>query len=110
MRLASKATGPIHLFVDRCSHARNEWARIGERLERERPELKIVYMSGYTGQGVGQGVLPSGCNFHCQTFHRENLARKIREALETPSESVVSSEAPAEQKFLFKETQDEEAI
>ena len=108
--LASKATGPIHLLLTDVVMPGMNGRELGERLERERPELKIVYMSGYTGQGVGQGVLPSGCNFIAKPFHRENLARKIREALETPSESVVSSEAPAEQKFLFKETQDEEAI
>jgi FixJ family two-component response regulator len=49
---------------------------LGERLAHEWPELTIVYMSGYTGQGVGQGVLPSGCHFLAKPFHRENLARK----------------------------------
>jgi len=52
-------------------------------LVSERPELKTLYMSGYTGQGIGQGVLPIGCHFLAKPFSHETLAKKVREALET---------------------------
>jgi two-component system cell cycle sensor histidine kinase/response regulator CckA len=90
--LARKRTGRIDLLLTDVVMPGMNGRELGERLAQERPDLTIVYMSGYTGQGVGQGVLPSGCHFLAKPFHRENLARKLREALET-----VSVGAPAEQ-------------
>jgi len=47
-------------------------------------------MSGYTGQTVGgQTILSPGAHFLQKPFTREDLARKIREALEISSVSVV---------------------
>jgi two-component system cell cycle sensor histidine kinase/response regulator CckA len=95
--LARKRVDPIHLLLTDVVMPGMNGRELGERLEQERPDLKVVYMSGYTGQGVGQGMLPSGCNFIAKPFHRENLARKLREALGTTSESSVPSKAPAAQ-------------
>lgn len=55
---------------------------LAEQLTLERPDMKVVYMSGYTGQGIGQGILPPGSNFIAKPFSRENLALKVREALQ----------------------------
>jgi CheY-like chemotaxis protein len=89
--LARKQVGPIHLLLTDVVMPGMNGRELAERLAQERPDLTIVYMSGYTGQGVGQGILPSGCNFLAKPFHRENLARKIREALE-----LASASSPAE--------------
>lgn len=89
--LARKQVGPINLLLTDVVMPGMNGRELAERLAQERPDLTIVYMSGYTGQGVGQGILPSGCNFLAKPFHRENLARKIREALE-----LASASAPAE--------------
>jgi two-component system cell cycle sensor histidine kinase/response regulator CckA len=55
---------------------------LADQLLEKRPDMKVVYVSGYTGQGIGQGVLPSGCHFIAKPFAREKLALKIREALQ----------------------------
>lgn len=55
---------------------------LADRLLEKRPEMKVLYMSGYTGQGIGQGILPSGCHFLPKPIARERLALKIREALQ----------------------------
>jgi two-component system cell cycle sensor histidine kinase/response regulator CckA len=55
---------------------------LAENLKTKRPQLKVLYMSGYTGQGVGQGVLPEACHFIAKPFTRDDLARKIREVLD----------------------------
>jgi len=87
--IARKRSGRIDLLLTDVVMPGMNGRELGERLAQERPDLTIVYMSGYTGQGVGQGVLPSGCHFLAKPFHRESLARKLREALETALASYV---------------------
>ena len=46
------------------------------------PELKVIYMSGYTDDVIAErGVLPSGVNFLQKPFSAEELATKVREVL-----------------------------
>lgn len=54
---------------------------LARRLVDERPTMKVVYMSGYSGQGIGQVILPSGSHFLAKPFSRDDLSAKIREAL-----------------------------
>ena len=63
---------------------------LARRLLNERPIMKVVYMSGYSGQGIGEVVLPSGSHFLAKPFSREVLGSKIREALQTgpPLETI----------------------
>lgn len=59
---------------------------LADQITTQRPEIRIVYMSGYTGQTVGQhGVLAEGSFFLPKPFTRESLAAKVREALDADS-------------------------
>jgi len=56
---------------------------LATELTRRRPEIRLAYMSGYTGQAVGsQGPVDPGSVFLLKPFTRELLTRKIREALD----------------------------
>jgi two-component system cell cycle sensor histidine kinase/response regulator CckA len=76
--------GPIQLLLTDVVMPAMNGRDLAELLLSEMPELKVLYMSGYTGQGIGQGVLPPGCHFLAKPFSRENLAKKVREALDAP--------------------------
>jgi two-component system, cell cycle sensor histidine kinase and response regulator CckA len=56
---------------------------LGSRLATLRPDLPILYMSGYTGDDVIQrGLLEPGVPFQPKPFTAEGLARKVREMLD----------------------------
>jgi two-component system cell cycle sensor histidine kinase/response regulator CckA len=69
--------------VDRRDHAGLNGPGLAQQMTQERPELKVVYMSGYTGQVFNKdAVLNPGSIFVQKPFTREALAKKIREALD----------------------------
>ena len=50
----------------------------------QRPPIKVVYMSGYTGQAVGaHGALEEGSFFLQKPFSRDGLVSKVRQALDS---------------------------
>lgn len=54
-----------------------------ETLQTLRPELRVVFMSGYTDDVIAQhGVLEAGVAFVEKPFNQETLARKVRETLD----------------------------
>jgi two-component system, cell cycle sensor histidine kinase and response regulator CckA len=54
-----------------------------EHIAAQRPGLKVLYMSGYTENGiVHRGILDEGVHFISKPFSEGLLSRKIREILE----------------------------
>jgi PAS domain S-box-containing protein len=54
-----------------------------QRLAAERPDVKVLYMSGYTDQAVAsRGLLDTGYAFLQKPFAPSALARKVREVLD----------------------------
>ncbi|MBN2627565.1 MAG: PAS domain S-box protein [Spirochaetales bacterium] len=52
------------------------------RLKRDKPDLKVIYFSGYTGDSIThQGVLDGDIDFIQKPFSPVELVRKIREVL-----------------------------
>ncbi len=57
--------------------------QIADRLRAMRPELRVLFMSGYTDHAILQhGILDSGVVYLQKPFTPESLTRKVREAIE----------------------------
>jgi two-component system cell cycle sensor histidine kinase/response regulator CckA len=90
LAVSRQNAGAIHLLLTDIVMPGIGGRALAQTLSRERPGIRVVYMSGYTGQTVGgQTILSPGAHFLQKPFTREDLARKIREALEISSVSVV---------------------
>jgi len=65
---------------------------LSERLKGLRPNLKILFTSGYTADVIAdRGVLDRGVAFLHKPFGPEELAAKVREMLADPSKPIVGS-------------------
>jgi two-component system, cell cycle sensor histidine kinase and response regulator CckA len=62
---------------------------LAERLLKVRPEMKVLYVSGYADDAiVHHGVLTEGMAFLQKPFTTESLARKVRYVLDGPRIAV----------------------
>ncbi len=60
-----------------------------EELKKVRPDLKVLYVSGYTDEIIaGHGVLEDGFNFLQKPFTRAELLQKIRDVLDGRSPTL----------------------
>jgi FixJ family two-component response regulator len=56
---------------------------LADQLKTFRPDLKVLYTSGYTDFAVvHHGVLNSGTHFLQKPFSLKTLSQKVREALD----------------------------
>ncbi len=83
LEVSDRYKGPIDLLLTDMVMPGMGGRALAQELTRRRPEIRLAYMSGYTGQAVGsQGPVDPGSVFLLKPFTRELLTRKIREALD----------------------------
>ncbi len=75
--------GPIDLLFSDVIMPGMNGAELAREAARLRPELRVLFMSGYTDDViVHHGVLEKGTSFLQKPFSPESLARKLREVLD----------------------------
>jgi len=82
LELASMHAAPIHLLMTDVVMPGISGRELGERIRHIRPEIKILYMSGYTDQSIVQhGILEHDAVLLQKPFSLATLAAKLREIL-----------------------------
>jgi signal transduction histidine kinase len=85
LRLAGGFAGSIHLLLTDVVMPQMSGRELATRLAPGRPDMKVLYMSGYTDDViVGHGVLDPRLAFLSKPFTPGTLAGKVREVLEAP--------------------------
>ena len=85
LRLAQETAGErIHLLLTDVVLPQMSGKELADQLKTFRPDLKVLYTSGYTDFAVvHHGVLNSGTHFLQKPFSLKTLSQKVREALDT---------------------------
>jgi len=90
LSLCEEQEGPIHLMVTDVLMPGLTGAELAKRFTQLYPEMKVLYMSGYTSDrfAIGHGNLEKGMEFIQKPFSIDRLAKKIREVLDKQFSTV----------------------
>ena len=82
--LSEAHRGEIHLLLTDVAMPKMSGRELTERIRPLRPDLRVLYMSGYTDDAIlRRGVVEDGIPFLEKPFTPEELARKVREVLDS---------------------------
>jgi two-component system cell cycle sensor histidine kinase/response regulator CckA len=83
LRVAQRHPGPIHCLLTDVVMPKMNGPELAERLKLARREAKVVFMSGYTSEAIGEyGIMHAGAPFVAKPFTASLLSGKVREALD----------------------------
>jgi DNA-binding NtrC family response regulator len=80
--VCERQDGPIHMLLTDVVLSQVSGPDLSRRLLLMRPNLRVLYMSGYTEDTIVQhGMLTPGVAFLQKPFTTDMLARRVREVL-----------------------------
>ncbi len=86
IEISERYEGPINLLVTDVVMPGMSGSELAERLTMLSPELKVLYISGYTEEAVGGGgLLRPGTAYLQKPFTPDVLAHSVRELLDLPA-------------------------
>ena len=83
LEVLSRATSPVDLVLSDVVMPVLNGRELSERLAVDRPEVRVLFMSGYTDDDiVRRGLLRPGAPFLQKPFVPADLSRKVRDVLD----------------------------
>jgi len=83
LRLAGEYSGEIHLLITDMVMPGMTGHDLAEELNRLRPSLKCLFISGYTADVISERVTPeTDLAFLAKPFTRDELSREVRRVLD----------------------------
>ncbi|HTP89661.1 MAG TPA: response regulator [Candidatus Acidoferrales bacterium] len=105
IEIAAKHPGPIHLLLTDVIMPGMNGRELSNCLAPVRPEMRVLYMSGYTDDVIGSaGTLDSHVAYLQKPFSPNDLARRVREVLSAKSsvKVLVVDDDAAVRRFLHR--------
>jgi PAS domain S-box-containing protein len=91
LEVAATHKGPIHMLITDVVMPRMSGREVATQIAAQRPEMKVLYISGYTDDSVFRhGVLEGGVAFLQKPFNLKTLAQRIREVLDGQPAATVA--------------------
>jgi PAS domain S-box-containing protein len=85
MKISQAHKGPIHLLLTDVIMPGMNGRELANQISPSRPEMRVLYMSGYTENHIGHnGTLDEGITLLQKPFTLPALKAKVREVLDTP--------------------------
>ena len=82
--LTERHNGPIHLLLTDVIMPGTSGAEIARQIVDQRPETRVLYISGYSGDAIlHHGVPHAGINFLQKPFTPGSLIERVRRVLES---------------------------
>ena len=82
LEIAGELDGPLHLLLTDVIMPEMNGSELERLLRPLRPQIKSLFMSGYTAGTIGErGILADGVNFLQKPFTAESLLVKVRQLL-----------------------------
>ncbi len=85
LEVAERCGERIHLLMTDVMMPGMSARELVGRLRALQPEVRVLYVSGYSGQALAK-VLEAGAPFLQKPFSAADVARRVREVLDTPPE------------------------
>jgi nitrogen-specific signal transduction histidine kinase/CheY-like chemotaxis protein len=83
LAVAARHDGPVHLLISDVVMPGESGLQLARQLLASRPQLRVLYTSGYTDDAVVRhGLLDPGLNYLQKPFTTAVLARRVRDVLD----------------------------
>ena len=83
IKLVDEYKGNIDLLITDVLMPEINGPELAAKLQDRQPDLKTLYMSGYTADVIAQNSeLETGVHFLQKPFTRDSLAQRVREVLD----------------------------